>query len=48
MPVVLTLDCFQRMVHVECEASDKFWNLVDDRLEYFRSQAGSSLRKLNE
>jgi len=36
----------QRAVHVECAGSEKYWNLIDARLEFIRSTAESSAKKI--
>jgi hypothetical protein len=39
------LELFQRAVHVECKGSEKYWNLIDTRLEFIRTRAGSDTSK---
>jgi hypothetical protein len=42
----LLIDFFQRAVHVECQGSEKYWNLVDARLEFIRSASELSTKKI--
>lgn len=35
-----------RAIHAECSGSEKYWNLIDARLEFIRSRAGGSLPKI--
>ena len=37
---------FQRSVYVECRGSEKYWDLIDARLEFIRSQADGSAVKI--
>lgn len=37
---------FQRAVHVECSGGEKYWNIMDARLDFIHLQAGVSTRKL--
>ncbi|KIK01626.1 hypothetical protein K443DRAFT_6804, partial [Laccaria amethystina LaAM-08-1] len=38
----------QRKVHRECEGSDRYWNRIDDRLEFIRKTADSSATKVSK
>ncbi|KJA14957.1 hypothetical protein HYPSUDRAFT_149710, partial [Hypholoma sublateritium FD-334 SS-4] len=35
-----------RAIHEECNGGEKYWNLIDARLEFIRSRAGSSASKM--
>ncbi|KAF8950771.1 hypothetical protein BDZ97DRAFT_1686722, partial [Flammula alnicola] len=37
-----------RKVHRECGGSDRYWNLIDDRLEFIRKTADSSASKVTK
>ena len=37
---------FQRSIYAECNGCEKYWNLIDDRLEFIRSKAGNSTVKI--
>jgi hypothetical protein len=34
-----------RAIHAECSGNEKYWNLIDARLEFIRTKAGSSASK---
>lgn len=36
---------FQRAIYAECNGSEKYWNLIDARLEFIRSVANKSASK---
>ncbi|KJA15036.1 hypothetical protein HYPSUDRAFT_149645, partial [Hypholoma sublateritium FD-334 SS-4] len=38
--------CSRRSVYVECRGSEKYWNLIDARLEFIRSKADGSAVKV--
>ena len=37
---------FQRSVYVECRGSEKYWDLIDARLEFIRSKSEGSAVKI--
>ncbi|KDR81336.1 hypothetical protein GALMADRAFT_59843, partial [Galerina marginata CBS 339.88] len=37
-----------RKVYIECEGSDRYWNRIDDRLEFIRKTADSSASKVTK
>ena len=39
-------ELYQRAVHQECKGSEKYWNLIDQRLAVVRRLAGSDAGKV--
>jgi hypothetical protein len=45
-PKHFTSELYQRAVHQECKGSEKYWNLIDQRLAVVRRLAGSDAGKV--